>query len=221
MYNVNMLGPLFGIVGVLIILVTGELFWRLRIFKGEFTREFTHILAGTFVAFWPFFMTFEQIQVIAGLAIIAIAVSRRYHIFQSIHAVKRRTYGEFFFPLSVLLVAGITDSKAIFVAAILHLSLADGLAAYIGTRYGQKNSYKILGQTKSLYGTAAFLATSLLIMAAALISDVAAFSTISVWLVVWLPVMATLTESIAVYGTDDLLVPLLVAIVLQSLQGIG
>lgn len=214
-----MTGVLLGLCGVFIILMTDEVMWRLRILKGELTREIIHILTGTFIAFWPFIMSFGQVQALAFIMLGVIAVSRRYRIFQSIHAVKRRTYGEYFFPLSILVMALLTDSRAIFAAAILHLSLADGLAALVGTYFGKKNSYKIFGQTKSLYGTATFLITSLCIMAAALASDVTAFANVSAWLVVGLPLLATLAESLAVYGTDDLLVPLLVGGVLQALHG--
>jgi dolichol kinase len=41
------------------------------------------------------------------------------------------------------------------------MSLADGLAAVIGTRYGNRQKYLVLGYTKSVLGTLTFFVVSL------------------------------------------------------------
>lgn len=214
-----MAGALIGICGVFLIIMTDELFWRFKILRGEPSRGMVHILVGTFIAFWPFFMSMRAIQTIALFMLVVIAISRRYHIFQGIHAVKRRTYGEFFFPVSVGLCALITQSDLIFMAAILHLSLADGLASLIGTRFGlRKTKYRILGQNKSWVGTGMFYVISLAIMTYVGIVHIDLFLYANVWMLALIPVVATLAESVAVYGTDDLVVPLVVVTILQYLH---
>jgi phytol kinase len=209
---------LLGIGGVFFILFTDELLWRLKMLRGEKSRGLVHVLVGSFVAFWPFFMSMRAIQIIALAMLVVIAISRKYHIFQSIHAVKRRTYGEFFFPISIGLAALITRTDLIFMAAILHLSLADGLASLVGTRWGGKTKYNFLGQTKSWLGTGVFYVISLGIISAVTFGHMDLFLHANVWLLALLPVVAALTEGVAVYGTDDLIVPLLVVGVLQYLH---
>jgi dolichol kinase len=163
-------------------------------------------------------MSWQVIQIIAALAFVAIIISRRLHIFQSVHAVKRRTYGEILFPVAVGLCASLTDVRLIFTAAVLHLSVADGLASIIGTRYGQKTRYRILGQNKSWVGTATFYLASLVIVGVATIGNMDQFLHANVWLLAMLPLMATAAESFGVFGIDDVTVPLLVLGLLQWLH---
>ncbi|MEJ0072596.1 MAG: hypothetical protein WDN27_00660 [Candidatus Saccharibacteria bacterium] len=56
---------------------------------------------------------------------------------------QRPTYGEIFFALIVGLLTFITSAKAIYAAAILQMSLADGFAAIIGSRFGRDNKYHV------------------------------------------------------------------------------
>jgi len=212
-----MLEIFFGLAGVFIILATDELLWRLKVVRGELSRKIAHIWVGTYIAIWPFFMTMEQVQLLAAVMLAVVAISRRYHVFQSIHAIKRRTYGELFFPISVGLCALITDSKWIFMASILHLSLADGLAALAGTYFGKHTRYKIFGQYKSWIGSLTFLLLSTYIIFTAVAGDIGEFANASPWLVIWLPLLATAVESVTVYGTDDLAVPLVVVLALETL----
>lgn len=213
-----MAGALLGVCGVFVILMTDEILWRLKVLRGEASRKLVHLLVGTFIAFWPFIMTMTAIQILAVAMLVVVALSRQYHIFQGIHAIKRLTYGEYFFAISVGLTAYITDSKWIFVAAILHLSLADGLAALVGKRFGKKNHYKILTQYKSLAGTATFCLVSFVITAVCVLIDIELYTRANVWIIACLPLFATLAESVGVYGTDDLVVPLLVVGVLETIK---
>ncbi len=212
-----MLGPILGLVGVFIIVASYEILWRLGVVRGEFSRRMVHIWVGTYIAIWPFFMSWEAIQILAAAMLVVVSLSRRFHILKGIHSVNRRTYGEYFFPISVGLCSLITDSKWIFMASILHLSLADGLAGLIGTRFGKRTYYRIFGQNKSWIGTGTFLLLSVYIVFVAVAGDIGAFATVSPLVVIWLPLLATAAESVAVYGTDDLLVPLIVVTVMELL----
>lgn len=213
-----MSGILLGIAGVFIILIIDELFWRLHILRGEGSRKLVHVFVGTYIAFWPFFMSMRDIQALALAMLVIIAISRKFHIFQSIHAVKRQTFGEYFFPVSVGLCAMITNSEWVFAAAILHLSLADGLAALVGVSFGHTSRYKLLGQTKSWAGTITFYLTSLFIVSLVLLYKIETYDIYSVLIGASLPILATIAESVAVYGTDDLLVPLVVASMLELMR---
>lgn len=198
---------------VLVILVFAEYLSRYKGVHSELTRKLVHILVGAFVAFWPFFLSWRSIQVISLLFLAVVLISIKLDIFGSIHAVKRGVMGEVLFAVIIGLLAFIVDDKWIFAAAMLHLSLADGFAAIAGLAWGDDSSYRIMGRTKSLVGSLTFFFTSLAIMVVYALFSGNEHSAISV---IWLPVMATIAENIAGEGTDNIAVPLLVALVLSS-----
>lgn len=195
------------------ILVFAEYLSRSRQIHAELTRKLVHVAVGTFVAFWPFFLSWRQIQLLSLAFFVVISLSIKFNVFRSIHAVKRSMTGELLFAIVIGLLATISSSPWVFMAAMLHLSVADGLAAVIGLGWGHKNSYKVFGRMKSIAGSGAFLVTSFCILA---IYGLLSNSTTSVTTLLWLPFVATLTENLAVRGTDNLVMPLLIALVLSS-----
>jgi dolichol kinase len=202
-----------AIIVVFLILVFAEYLSRYKGVHSELTRKLVHILVGIFVAFWPFFLSWGQIQLLSLLFLIAVLLSIRFRVFNSIHAVSRNTMGEVLFAVVIGVLAFIVSNQWVFAAAMLHLSIADGLAAIVGLAYGEHNSYKIMGRTKSLSGSLAFFFASVAIM-----FWYVAFSgtDYSVAKMLWLPIVATVAENLSGEGTDNLVIPLLVALVLTS-----
>lgn len=198
---------------VFLILILAEYLSRYRGVHSELTRKFVHVLVGMFVAFWPFFLSWGQIQALSLLFLVVVGVSVKLKIFNAIHAVTRNTMGEVLFAVAIGLLAFICTDPWIFAAAMLHLSLADGLAAVVGLTYGEHNSYRIMGRTKSLAGSLAFFFTSVVIMLWYLSFSDSAASAVAV---LWLPIAATIAENLSGEGTDNLVIPLLVAFVLTS-----
>jgi len=47
------------------LLLVGETWWRHQAVHGEFSRKFIHITVGSFVAVWPFFLTWSQIELLS------------------------------------------------------------------------------------------------------------------------------------------------------------
>jgi phytol kinase len=195
------------------ILVFSEWLSRAKQIHAELTRKLVHIAVGTFVAFWPFFLSWGQIQFLSLAFFVVVSLSVKFDVFRSIHAVKRNAMGELLFAAVVGLLALISTSDWVFMAAMLHLSLADGLAAIIGLGWGDTNSYKVLGRTKSIAGSLAFLVTSFCIL---IIYGIFANSSTSFFTLLWLPFVATAAENVAVQGTDNLVMPMLIAVVLTS-----
>ena len=198
---------------VFLILVFAEYLSRYKGVHSELTRKIVHVLVGMFVAFWPFFLSWGQIQFLSVLFLIVVVVSVKLRIFNSIHAVSRNTMGEVLFAVVIGLLAFICSDPWIFAAAMLHLSLADGLAAVVGLAYGQGNSYRIFGRTKSIAGSLAFLFVSIAIMLWYLSFSDTSPTAVSV---LWLPLAATVAENLSGEGTDNLVIPLLVTLVLTS-----
>jgi phytol kinase len=196
------------VVAVFALIAVSEILWRNRDIDPEYTRKFIHISVGTFVAFWPLFLTRNEIITLSG------ALSSYFKVFTAIHSVQRPTWGEVFFALSVGVLAYVAQSGWIYLAALLHMSLADGLAAIIGTKFGRRTRYYIFGHPKSAVGTVAFIVVSAVIFAGFFKFTPNPFT---LWFIP-ITLTAAVIENIAVRGLDNLLVPLLVAVSLNLLH---
>ncbi len=205
---------LLAILVVLALLLIGEVWWRKQKLHNEFTRKFVHITVGSFVAFWPFFLSWNEIRFLSVAFLIVVGVSKYFRLFRAIHTVQRPTLGELFFALSVGIITFITHDQWIYMASLLQMSLADGFAAVVGTRYGQRFRYIVFGHAKSVLGTLTFFVVSSAILVfyshkiRVPLSDRFMFD---------LAVAASAIENIGVAGLDNLLVPVLVASCLQFL----
>lgn len=200
-----------GLVGFL--LYVAEKGSRVKHLHPELTRKFVHVTVGTFVSFWPFYLSWKEIATLSLLFMLVIGLSVRYDIFRSIHSVKRNATGEFLFALAIGVLAVVSGSKWIFMAAMLNLAIADGMAALVGIMKGENNEYKVFGHTKSRAGTAAFLVTSFLI---SIVYTIASGSPFSIVTILAVPALATVSENLAVNGLDNIVIPVVVALVLSG-----
>lgn len=211
----NLLLPTAAVLVVLAVLIVAELLWRSGKLRGESNRKLVHIVIGTFIASWPYFLSWPQIGLLAlgGLLLVLLAgQSKHFHVG---YDVNRRGHGDIFFPIGVGLAAFISTSPLIFTIAILHLSLADGLAAIVGLRFGKGHQYKVRQYIKTVFGTLTFWVVSTLIIVFSLLLS-PGFLHWPLWpLLVWLPLAATLVENVAIAGLDNLAVPLLIIVVLR------
>jgi len=205
------MGLLLAVLFIFIILVVAEVWWRGLRAHGEFSRKFVHITVGTFVAFWPFFLSWAEIEILSIAFLAVVVISRQLKLFQAIHSVQRPTWGELFFALAVGLVALVTHDKWIYAAALLQMSLADGLAAVVGVRYGARHSYNVFGHRKSLIGSLTFFTVSLLIL---LTLNHWTDHTVSLGLAAGIALLASVLENVAVRGLDNVLVPLAVVLLI-------
>ncbi len=88
-----------ALIPVGIILILSELLWQKKIIIGERARKFIHILAGTWMAFWPLYLPFDGIFILGCIALTLLVYSRITKLFHAIYSVKRKTYGDIFFLL--------------------------------------------------------------------------------------------------------------------------
>jgi phytol kinase len=199
-------------VGCLVLL--GEYLSRYEKLPPEICRKFVHITVGSFVAFWPLLLTWNQIFLLSAAFVIVVAASKYLKVFQAIHSVQRPTWGEIFFALSVGLLAALTQDGWMYMAALLHMSLADGLAAIVGTRFGTRSNYQVLGHAKSLIGSATFFVISVVIFVGYSIGTDTAMAPI---VILGASIVATTLENVSTRGLDNITVPVWVAIVLSKL----
>src|SRR4051812_4841225 len=130
---------ILSVIAVLVILVVSEIGWRRHWLRGEIGRKLVHILVGSFVAFWPYFLSWNQIRFLSLAFLAVVLISNYFKIFHAVHSVQRPTFGEVFFAITVGLLTFVTDDKAIYTTALLQMSLADGIAALVGTHFGRDN----------------------------------------------------------------------------------
>ena len=212
---------IFALGPVGFVLVASEILWRTKIVKGERARKFIHILAGTWMAFWPFYLSFNEIILLSVLALALLVYSRATSLFHAIYAVKRRTYGELFYPLALIGCALLGQEAWVFTVSILLLALADGGAAVVGRFWGVTNQYLVFGKRalrKSWAGTTAYLVLAYAIMIIGWLiggNDVMGDNLLLVFIL--LPLGATLFENVSPYGLDNLVTPIYATLLLNSI----
>ena len=108
-----------------------------------------------------------------------------------------------------------TESPAVYAAAVLHLSLADGLAALMGLRYGRTTTYRVFSSTKSLVGTLTFMAVSVIILS--LFSLITPSGLDWQWIVIG-ALGAAFLENTGVLGLDNITVPAFIVLLLTLVR---
>src|SRR5579872_6494859 len=99
---------LITILIVALFLIVNEIWWQSKKNRGELSRKLTHIIVGTFAAFWPFYLSWNDIRLISVAFLIVVLISQKLKIFGSIHNVNRHTWGEAMFAVAVGLTTFIT-----------------------------------------------------------------------------------------------------------------
>jgi phytol kinase len=200
---------------IFVLLTVSEAWWRRRSAQhGEFSRKFIHITVGSFVAFWPYFMSENEIRLLSAAFVVVVLISKYLNIFSVIHSVQRPTWGEVWFAITVGLLTFVARDAHIYTAALLLMSLADGMAAIVGKAFGRTNRYYVFGSEKSAMGTLTFFVAACAILSGyVLLTHGQSFSG---WLVA-IALVSTLLENVGTRGTDNLLVPVFAAIALSAL----
>jgi phytol kinase len=211
-----MLAVILSLFIVLAVLLADEFLWRKKIIHGELKRKLVHIAVTTFVAFWPWIMGWKAIQLIGIAMVLVLLINRQVKVLHYLGGIRQQTYGDVFLALSITTAALITDEKIFFAVAMLNVALADGLAAMIGTKFGRKWKYKVFGQTKTVLGSMTFWIISLCVLGIGLLPahGLIPFSHYTL-LLVFLPPILTATENLAVWGVDNLAIPIVVIIALN------
>ena len=210
-----------AVVPVAVVLVASEWLWRKKLVKGERARKFIHILAGAWMAFWPFYLPFDGIFVLGACALTILVYSRMTRLFHAIYAVKRKTYGDILFAVAIMACALLSKTDWIFSVSILLLSLADGGAAVVGRFYGLNNTYHVFGYEqlrKSFAGSFAYIVLALLCVATGWVigGQTVIESNIALTFVV-LPFAAMIIENSMPFGLDNVATPVFATLLLNSL----
>jgi phytol kinase len=187
----------------------------------ELVRKVVHIGTGNvlLIAWWLHIPTWICIG--AGVIFSAIALaSHNINILSMLNDVGRKTYGVFYYALSItILVTVLWEHHPQYAAiGVMVMSWGDGMAALIGKRFG-KHTFIHLGNKRSLEGSFAMFVTSLIVIIS-ILGIANGFRLKDIGIAIPIAAIAALLEAFSPGGTDNLSVPLSSAglsYILQSL----
>jgi phytol kinase len=207
----QVLGQILGVgLWLGIVLVAAELVARFTPLGGEVSRKVVHIGVGNVILLAWWFNIPAWIGITAAvLSSIATFISYWYPVLASVSGVGRKSFGTFFYCISIgLLIAYFWPQglQAHAVLGILVMTWGDGLAALIGQRFG-KHGYEVWGMTKSWEGTGTMAIASALV-SSIILGITYGFTGATVLATVLVALVATGLESFSKFGIDNLSVPL-------------
>lgn len=226
MFSVNT-SDLKSMLIILIILSTIILFSK-KIFKNtspEESRKIIHVFTGVTVLTFPYiFKSFLPVLII-GILSIGMLSALRYIKFlneklgHGLFDVDRKSYGELFFGISVVLLFflyKITNQNVIvYIIPILTLTFADSTAALIGVRYGQNKISSQGEDTKSIEGSFIFFIVTFMCTLFPLQLMTQTGRTEVLLISIFTGVLAAMVEMVSSNGNDNILLPIYTYIVIN------
>ncbi len=204
-----------GIVGAWLGMVFGGAalahLWR---WDGELVRKIVHIGVGNVVvlAWWlqlPQWLCTAAGLLFTGLALVAQFVP----ILPMIDNVKRKTYGVFYYALSITILVTLFwgIGQPIYAAiGVMVMTWGDGMAALVGQNLG-RHIYTVMGKRRSWEGSLTMVGVSYLCMLLLLALGHAPTDGAIMTKVTGLAIVAAILEAVSPGGLDNLVVPLAVA----------
>lgn len=185
----------------------------------ELQRKLVHIGTGLYAITLPWlFPARWPVYVLVGVTLIVMGVLRLpgSRLGKTLHGVERASYGDLLLAIAVglcLFLSG--DQPFVYVLPIAVLTLADALAALIGTRYGTR-FFNIEDGQKSVEGSAAFFAVTLLLSLICLML-MTPFAPLNILVVsIMVAAFGTFVEAVSWRGFDNLFLPMGLLIFLST-----
>ena len=204
------------IITYLVILFLITIFYK--VYKSnnkEVLRKIIHIGIGPLIPFAKFLeINIETAQYLAGFISLLIVFNYIYKLFPIIEDVDRKSYGTIFYCISLFILISIfweKDPSALFVGVFI-MTFGDGLAGLLGKNFKSK-SWIIFNQKKSLLGTLTMLIVSTLVLVGIGYKTGYEFNL----LYIFIAIISTILEQISILGIDNLIVPLISAIMFNLL----
>lgn len=180
----------------------------------EWSRKLVHIGAGPVVPL-AWILGIDRLIAVPAAAVITLlaALNHRVRVLPAIEDVGRRSYGTVAYGASItlLLLLGWPAQASSVAAGVLVMAMGDGLAGLLGPMITSP-SWLVLGQRRSLVGTASMALASFTVLAVlAVIGDGEAGGSPSLAAIAAISLVAVALEQVAIGGIDNLTVPLAVA----------
>jgi phytol kinase len=193
-----------------LVLLAAELVARFGPEDREISRKIVHIGVGNVIllAWWLDIPAWVGVSAAFAASIVTLS-SYWYPVLASVSEVGRKSFGTFFYSVSIGIVIAYfwpLGLSAHAVLGVLVMTWGDGLAALVGRRFG-KHLYQVWGMTKSWEGTG-MMAIASLIVSSTILFWVYGFSWPIAMIALLVALIATGLEAFSKFGIDNLTVPL-------------
>lgn len=174
----------------------------------EWTRKFVHMSCGIIIACFQWIFISAWPVYLFGLLIISVMIaSRIFHWFQFIYGIQRKSLGDIYYLISVVMLFPLSyDHPTFYFISILTLTVSDALAAIFGTIY-HKITYTVEQSQKSLEGSAVFFLSTFLIVQIPLLLNTDLDRLECILIALQISLIITCLEAICLEGIDNLLIP--------------
>lgn len=208
-------------VGIALLLIFNEINYRRLKVKGEISRKFAHFVATLATVPFPYiFSTHWYVLVLATIFFVVLFVTQSGAQLRSIHDIERKSVGSYLLPGSIYITFFIAEqlgNKFTYILPMLILAISDPMAAIAGISLEKYNHrIKLFGidTGKSMFGSAAFFASSLVISLIATYFNRTVFDAKTFWLALMIAIVSTSGELFSWRGFDNLTIPISVVLVL-------
>ncbi len=169
-------------------------------YSGEITRKLAHVFSGVFGIFMAAVLNYWVFLFFCIIFLVVISISYLTKLFTSIHNVQRRTLGEIFLPIGIIIAYILSGGNGnVFVTSVLILTISDPLAGLVVSE--PKFKKFVHG------GSVIFFISALLILFI--------FIKLPILYLVIIALVTTFVERISKYGTDNITIPLAASLTLK------
>ena len=192
------------------IFLLSSIFQKYRPNNNELKRKIIHIGIGPLIPIAKF-LEIDQNSALFFTGIISLLVLTNYtfKIFPTIEDVERKSYGTFFYCLSLFILISLFWDRDPYslITGFFIMTFGDGLAGLVGKTFNSR-SWFFLKQKKSLIGTLTMFVTSLIIVSSLGYTQQNNLN-LNYFTIAFI---ATLLEQISFAGIDNFIVPITSAI---------
>jgi len=212
------------LIAISLLLVFNEMVYRRLKLKGEITRKFAHFTATLSTITFPYLFNDHWYVLFMAIAFfVLLFVSRNRTYLKSIHDIQRISIGSYLLPVSIyltFLVSWLLGDKFLFILPILVLAICDPAAGILGINLQQyNNKIKLFGHElqKTWLGSLSFFISCFIISIIALYFNQEQISLRIFFIAFAVAFVSTLVELLSWKGSDNLLIPMSVLLVLVIL----
>lgn len=208
--NSNILGILVSIIFIFIIIAMSTALTSKNIISGEGSRKFIHIgVSNWWIIAMIYFNSPIYAAIVPGLFIVINYISYKKQVFKAMERDgSKKDLGTVYYAVSLFVLSVVTFSQGfnpyIGALGILVMGYGDGLAAVIGSKYGN-HKITVHNSTKSLEGSVTMFITSFITIFI-LLSIFDDYYKLAVSLI--LAVVSAILELVTPEGFDNITVPL-------------
>lgn len=205
----------------LVLFATAEWLYHKKNVHPELTRKYVHLSTGLLtMLFPPLIGNHWLVLILCTSFLLILIVSQVFNLLPSINGVKRLTRGSFLFPV-VVYICYLTyqyyEQHSFYYLPILVLAFADPAAALAGKKYRWK-PYVILGHTKTISGSLAFILVAFLISFCLLIMQQKTDVPIAFITALAVAMVSVFAEAFSHNGWDNFTIPMSALLILISLK---